>query len=118
MYRKYFIVILSSLFIVTGCGFVPAPTNVQSGRAIIVSNVVEGEEARNIIREENYSKRGKACTTNYFYLVNVGNSSIKTAKKDGEITTVQYIERTKSGLGIWFILPFIYSTACTVVYGE
>ena len=46
------------------------------------------------------------------------NKADTNNKEDGHITKIYSIERTKNGLGLWFILPFIYSNVCTVVYGN
>ena len=116
--KLHIILFISILFFASGCIVVPAPTNVKSGNAVLVSNVVEGLDANIIDKEVNFPKKGKACTSNFLYLVNTGDASIDSAKEDGHITEVYSIERTKNGLGLWFILPFIYSNVCTVVYGN
>ena len=115
---KNYLISLCVLFLVTACGIYPAPTNVESGNAVVVLNVVEGIEEKKVESVSTHLKTGKACTSNLLYLVNTGDSSITKAKEDGHITKVHYIERTKSGVGIWAIIPFIYSNVCTVVYGE
>lgn len=117
--KLHIILFISILFFASGCiALVPAPVNVESGKGFIVSNVVEGLDANIIEKEVNFSKKGKACTSNFLYLVNTGDASINAAKEDGHITEVYSIERTKNGLGLWFIFPFIYSNVCTVVYGN
>ena len=88
-------------------GLFRAPVYVEAGRGAIVSNVVEWLYANIIYKEVNFPKKGKACTSNFLYLVNTGDASINSAKEDGHITEVYSIERTKNGLGLWFILPFI-----------
>ena len=115
--KLHIILLVSILFFASGCALVPAPTNVESGKAILVSGITEGLDANNT-KEVSFPKKGKACTSNFLYLVNTGDSSINTAKEDGHITEVYSIERTKNGIGIWFIIPFIYSNVCTVVYGN
>lgn len=115
---KNYLIPLCVLFLVSACGIFPAPTNVESGNAVVVSNVIEGIEDKKVESTDTFLKTGKACTSNFLYLVNTGDSSITKAKEDGHIKKVHHIERTKSGVGIWIIIPFVYSEVCTIVYGE
>ena len=49
--KLHIILFISILFFASGCIVVPAHTNVKSGNAVLVSNVVEGLDA-NIIDKE------------------------------------------------------------------
>ncbi len=61
------------------------------------------------------TKRGTACVTNVLGLAAFGDSSIETAKKEGDIKNVAYVDRTYDGFMIY--LP-LFQKGCTVVKGN
>lgn len=61
------------------------------------------------------TKTGKACVSTILGLVVKGDSSLETAKKNGGITKVAYVDRTFEGVQIY--IP-IYQKGCTVVRGS
>ncbi|MES2961142.1 MAG: TRL-like family protein [Pseudomonadota bacterium] len=58
------------------------------------------------------TKKGTSCVTNILGLYTSGDSSIDSAKKDGGIKSVSYVDRTYDGL--WFF----YQKGCTIVKGN
>jgi hypothetical protein len=60
-------------------------------------------------------KTGIACTTNALFLVALGDSSIETAMKNGDITKIAFVDTSYSDL--YFYYPF-YQKGCTIVKGE
>ena len=56
-------------------------------------------------------KSGKACTKSLFGLFSWGDSSLETAKTNGQITKVAHIDRAID-------IRFGYGQACTVVFGN
>ncbi len=61
------------------------------------------------------TKKGEACVTNILMLAAFGDSSIETAKKEGDIKNVAYIDRTYKAFAFYF--PF-FQEGCTVVRGN
>ena len=58
------------------------------------------------------NKKGTACVTNIMSVYSSGDSSIETAKKEGGIQKVAFVDRTYTGF-----LGF-YQKGCTVVRGN
>ncbi len=58
------------------------------------------------------SKKGEACITNILYLYVNGDSSLETARKNGGLKGVAYVDRTFEA-----VFPF-YQKGCTVVRGN
>jgi hypothetical protein len=63
----------------------------------------------------NVTKRGTSCVTNVLGLAAFGDSSIETAKKEGEIKNVAYVDRTYDAFILY--IPF-FQKGCTVVKGN
>lgn len=61
----------------------------------------------------NATKKGRACSQSYLYLVASGNSSIEAAKRNVGIQKVNAVEYEN-----FAILGFVYHQFCTVVMGE
>ena len=61
------------------------------------------------------TKSGTACVKNILGVVAIGDSSIETAKANGGIKEVAYVDRTYNGF--WLYLPF-FQRGCTVVRGN
>ena len=97
---------LLSLIILSLFLFSCAPNS--SGFGLIHSNY---KGAVSVGKCESYSKIGKSSQSTLFGLISKGDSSIKNAMKNGEITKIHHVDyEIKSFLG------FIMYT--TVVYGE
>ncbi len=63
----------------------------------------------------NPTKKGKACMTNILGLISQGDSSVESAKKDGQITKVAFVDTTYKAFQIY--VPF-FQEGCTVVHGN
>ncbi len=61
------------------------------------------------------NKSGKSCVKSTLGIIATGDSSIDTAKKNGNITKVSYIDRTFEAFNLY--IP-IFQEGCTVVYGN
>jgi hypothetical protein len=61
------------------------------------------------------NKSGKSCVKSILGLFATGDSSIETAKKNGEINKVSYVDRTFQALNIY--IP-IFQKGCTIVHGN
>lgn len=59
--------------------------------------------------------RGEACVYNILWLFAVGDSSIETAKKNGNIEDISYVSTNYKHFILYF--PF-FQKGCTVVYGQ
>ena len=57
-------------------------------------------------------KQGRACSQSLLFLVATGDSSIETAKKDGSITKIAFIEHE-----IRAFIFSLYHEHCTIVHG-
>ena len=112
---KSFLVALICYF-VASCAPLPSSVITDNGRAIFVDSEEGRMQVSNSISGE---KRGISCVTNYFYIISVGDSSIKKAKLNGRIKNISRIEKTKSGFGFLFLLiPYNIGKSCTIVYGN
>lgn len=60
-------------------------------------------------------KTGAACVTNVLMLIATGDSSVETARRNGDITKVAFVDTSYNSF--WIYLPFIQK-GCTVVKGE
>ena len=61
-------------------------------------------------------KSGSSCTTAILGLVSFGDSSLETAKKEGNISKISFIDKKNKDIRlIW--LP-LYAEGCTIVHGE
>ncbi|GIU70518.1 MAG: hypothetical protein KatS3mg002_1754 [Candidatus Woesearchaeota archaeon] len=58
-------------------------------------------------------KRGVSCQRSILWLVSIGDSSIETAKKNGNITKIASVDYE-----ILDVLSIIYHRVCTIVQGE
>lgn len=61
------------------------------------------------------SKKGEACVTNILSIAVTGDSSVETAKKNGGVSKISYVDRTFDAVNLWF--P-IYQKGCTIVHGN
>ncbi len=60
-------------------------------------------------------KTGTACVYNILMFVALGDSSVETARRNGDITKVAFVDTTYSSF--WLNLPY-FQKGCTVVKGE
>ena len=58
------------------------------------------------------TKKGEACVKNILHIYVEGDSSIETAKKNGGVKNVAYVDRTFEA-----VFPF-YQKGCTIVRGN
>lgn len=64
-------------------------------------------------------KRGESKSRNYFGLVEVGDASIITATKNGNIKRVHYVDNKINKVYIpYILLPIYVKEKTTIVYGE
>lgn len=103
--------ILKTIFVavtittLSGCAHIASPV----GNGLIFTSV-QGPVAATTSNAA--SKSGSACASNLLGLFAFGDASIKTAKADGNITTVSSVDhRTTTFLGI-------FGSFCTVVTGD
>jgi tellurite resistance protein len=106
--KKKLVIVMASLLILsfmTGCAaYAVAPVT-----GVLYSDVKSGMAATSA---DNSSKVGTATAQSILGLVAVGDASIETAMKNGNITKVHHIDYySKSILGI-------YATYTIQVYGE
>lgn len=100
--RLILITVLASL---TGCAWAYTPARVTT------LNVENVQSPGQIVSLEKYKKTGRACGYGVL-LFSFGDTSLETARKDGEITRIALVEyETYNTLGI-------YAKLCTIVKGE
>lgn len=61
------------------------------------------------------NKSGKACVKLLAGLISTGDSSIETAKKNGGISKVSYVDRSLEAFNVY--IP-IFQEGCTIVHGN
>lgn len=83
----------------------------SSGPAMAVSSQ---EGVQQIEKLESFTE-GRACVHNYFGLVTIGDGSIETAKRDGNLSQVASVDHEVTGINHWLIK---FGKACTVVRGH
>ena len=64
----------------------------------------------------NVTKKWTACVTNVLCLDAFGDSSIETAKKEGDLKNVAYVDRSYDGFLLLYI-P-VFQKGCTIVKGN
>lgn len=57
---------------------------------------------------------GKSCNVSYLNLFSFGNSRIETAKKNGNIQKIAFVDYENTGI----LAGFIYHQFCTIVKGS
>ena len=108
--KKIFLAI-SLLFVIASC--TATSNGVQSG--LIYTEWKDRDPISRVDNSVNPTKSGKACVKNYFGVIATGDSSIETAKKNGSITKVSYVDRSFQGLNLY--IP-IFAEGCTIVNGN
>ncbi len=64
-------------------------------------------------------KRGESKVRNFLNFVEIGNSSIHKAAKNGNITKIYYVDRKIDKVYVpLFFIPFYLKEKKTIVYGE
>ena len=64
-------------------------------------------------------KQGKASSRNFFWLVEVGDSSIEKAAKKANITKIHYVDIRLDKLYVpYLVIPIFAKQKTTIVYGE
>ena len=106
--KKIFLLLIA-LFVISSC--VPTSTGVTSG---LFYNDWKDRDLTNeglIDNSVTVTKKGEACLTNILGVA-FGDSSLRTAKKNGKLTKVTHVDRTyKSVLSV-------YQKGCTIALGR
>lgn len=100
--------IISTLIVLASC------TSTSNGvpSAGIFTSWNDRDPISRVDNDVSSNKKGEACATNVLGIVATGDSSIETAKRDGNIRKVSFVDRT------YFNVLGIYQKGCTVVKGE
>ncbi|QED22919.1 TRL-like family protein [Candidatus Deianiraea vastatrix] len=101
-----------SLVTIAGC----AQTSTGMSTGLIYNNIKDKSYHTNFDNTVKVSKIGRSCTTGVLGLTSWGDSSIETAKSNGKITKIAFID--KENFDTRFVWLPIYSQGCTVVHGE
>ena len=99
------ILVILSILALSGC----ATSGVSSGPGAFFTSAVEGKSAINGVK---INKTGKACGHNILGIVSTGDSSVQTAKNDGQISNVATIDRD------YFSILGLYSKSCIIINGN
>jgi hypothetical protein len=105
--KKYISIALLSLFVVS-C----AQTSNGVNAGFIYNSWKDRDPISRVDNSIAASRSGQACVHNVLGLVATGDSSIDSAKKNGNITKVTHVDRN-----FMSVLGF-YAEGCTVVYGN
>jgi len=108
--KKIISLILLSLF-VASCA--QTSNGVNSG--VIYTSWKDRDPISRVDNSVQANKSGKACVKSVLGIIATGDSSIDTAKKNGNIIKVSYVDRTFEAFN--FYIP-IFQEGCTVVYGN
>ena len=98
--------VLSIVFLLQSC----AVTGINSDTGISLISVQT--EAGNATSNDGDSKEGRACTKNLLGLFSWGDSSIATAKQQGQISKVSSVDKDYTNI------LFVWGSVCTVVKGS
>lgn len=67
----------------------------------------------------NKLKKGESKSRNWFGLIDVGNSGIDKARKNGNISKIYYVDNKICKIYVpYFIIPVYIKEKTTIVYGE
>ncbi|MCS7206254.1 MAG: TRL-like family protein [Leptospiraceae bacterium] len=106
---KLLAVALVGLFLGSSCIGIPPVTN-KTGMGSIFSDLTEHLDG---VSTAAPNKKGEACSIIVLGVVAIGDSSIDTARKNGGISRIAYIDRK------WFNVIWVaFGRNCTIVYGE
>lgn len=84
----------------------------NSVNAGFITNWKDRDPISRVDNDISTTKKGEACVTNIMHLYTNGDSSIDTAKKNGGLKNVAYVDRTFEA-----VFPF-YQKGCTIVRGN
>ena len=107
--KKFFLPFLLLLF---------AASCSQSSSGVYSGIYTKWSDRDQMVRIDNSvepKKVGKTCMTNILGVKSVGDNSIETAKKNGDIKKVAFVDRTYTAVQIY--IP-IFQEGCTVVHGN
>jgi hypothetical protein len=96
---------VTSLVLTGACAM---PLN-SAGPGWIYTSVKEGVDIDNT---QKMTKMGKACSTNILGIVSTGDSSVQTAKREGNISNVAVMDRD------YFSVLGLFSKSCLIVKGN
>lgn len=102
---KKALLILSLLFILPSCT-TPATS---SGAGILFTDAKEGLFIDNNVKA---SKTGEACESSILGIITSGDSSVETAKNNGNIKNVSTMNRT------YFGVLGVYGKSCLIIQGN
>jgi len=108
--KKLFLLILLPLLVVS-C----AQTSNGVNAGIIYTSWKDRDPISRVDNSVTAVKSGTACVTSVLGLVATGDSSIDSAKKNGNITKISHVDRTFNALNLY--IP-ILQKGCTVVWGN
>lgn len=107
--------ILLSIIILTALSSCAQTSNgVSSG--LIFTSWKDRDPITRVDNSISAAKQGEGCVTNILGLFAFGDSSIDTAKQEGNVRNISYVDRTYSSFGLIYI-P-IFQRGCTVVRGS
>ena len=99
-------------------GFLVLASCVQSSSGVYSGIYTEWKDRDPMTRVDNSvepKKIGKTCMTNILGISSTGDNSIETAKVNGQIKKVSFVDRSYKAVQLY--LP-IYQEGCTVVHGN
>jgi hypothetical protein len=107
---KKILLTLAALFVLSSCA--------QTSNGVTSGLYTSWKDRDPISRVDNnvvVNKKGESCVTNVLGLAAFGDSSIESAKKDGGLKNVAYVDRTYNAF--WLYIPF-FQKGCTIVNGN
>lgn len=102
---KRLLFVLPILFLIVGCS---GPLT-SSGPGSLVTTTTEGISANNNVE---ITKTGKSCQHTVLGLVAFGDSSIESAKRNGNLTNISTVDRS------FFGILGLYSNSCLILQGN
>ncbi|MFC1659744.1 TRL-like family protein [Pseudomonadota bacterium] len=96
---------VTSLVLTGACAM---PLN-SAGPGFIFTQVTEGVSVNN---SQRITKAGEACSMNILGVVSTGDSSVRAAKNDGNITNIATMDRD------YFGVLGLFSKSCLIVKGN
>ncbi|MCB1158066.1 MAG: TRL-like family protein [Leptospiraceae bacterium] len=81
------------------------------GGALYYSDTVDGQIGDKV---EKATLKGEACSSSILWLISLGDSSIRTARRNAKITKIKFVSHKIEA----FFAGYIYQSHCTIVEGE
>ena len=108
---KKILLLIALSIVVSSCA--QTSNGVSSG--LIYTSWKDRDPISRIDNSVQVNKSGKACVKLLAGLISTGDSSIETAKKNGGISKVSYVDRSLEAFNIY--IP-IFQEGCTIVHGN